>query len=205
MLACDSSVFEEARKLGLEALELVQCKDDPLNEAAASRAVGIASARLGDLGGAFEALSHARQAAQRGNDGMVAAAITNNMGAVLHLQGRYAEARRHYHESLTFYERIGAKRQIASLWINLGDLVWLNGDGDWATASDYWVRAQQMCEQIGDRRNLAVALSNLAEGMIRRGEREAALPLVERTYALACDLGEQELRRDMQRLLAQHR
>jgi tetratricopeptide (TPR) repeat protein len=203
MLAFDGGAFSDARRLGWEALELLQGKEAAHDEAAAWRAVGIAAARLKDLSSALEALSRAREAAQRGHDGMVAAAITNNMGAVLHLQGRYAEARDHYAESLSFYERIGAKRQIASLWINLGDLVWLGGDGDWEAASSYWTRAHRLCEEIGDRRNLAVALGNLGEALVQRGDLAAARPYLERTCALARDLGEQELLQDMQRLLAQ--
>ena len=201
MLAFDGGAFVDARRLGLEALDLLNGREAVHEEAAAWRAVGIAAARLKDLDSALAALARARQAAQRGHDGMVAAAISNNMGAVLHLQGRYGAARDHYRESLNFYERIGAKRQIASLWINLGDLVWLGGDGDWEQAESYWSRAQRLCEEIGDRRNLAVALSNLGEGLTQRAEHTAARPYLERACALAQELGEQELLHDMQRLL----
>lgn len=201
MLAFDGGAFADARRLGHEALELLAGKDAPHEEAAAWRAVGIAAARLADLDAALAALSRARRAAQRADDAMLAAAITNNMGAVLHLQGRYARAREEYAESLSFYERVGAKRQIASLWINLGELAWLNGDGDWEAARSYWTRAERLCEEIGDRRNLAVALSNLGEALVQHGERPAARPYLGRAAELAQELGEQELLRDMRRLL----
>ena len=133
---------------------------------------------------------------------MLVAAITSNIGVVLDMQGRYDQAGEAYRDSLSFYERIGAKRQIASLWINLGALVWMHGAGEWREAHTYWSRAIRVCEEIGDRRNLAEALANLAEALLVRGEPDAARPHLERALDLARSLGRQQLLAHLERLAA---
>jgi tetratricopeptide (TPR) repeat protein len=202
MLAFDSGTFEEARRLGHTALSLLAGKHAPQDEAAAWRAIGISAASSGDLPVAVEALRHARHAAHQAGDAMLVAAITSNIGVVFDMQGCYQEARDAYRDSLGFYERVGAKRQIASLWINLGALVWMHGEGDWQTAQRYWLRAASLCQEIGDRRNMAEALANLAEGLIVRGELAAARLHVERALDLARALGRQHLIAHLERLAA---
>jgi tetratricopeptide (TPR) repeat protein len=205
MLAWECGSFTEARRLGEEALTLIGERDAPREEAAAWRAIGIAAARDRDLAGAYAALTRGQAAAQRGRDAFTAATIGGNLGAVLQLQGRYAEARALYEDSLAFYERIGAKRQMVSVWINLGELAWRAGDGDWATARGQWSRAAWLADEIGDRRNLALAVMNLAEGHVSRGDLAEAVTYLERAQQLARELGDAELERTSERLLAQAR
>jgi len=201
MLAMDCGAFDETRRLGEDALGLLAQREAHLEEAASWRAIGIAAARSNDLDAAHDALTRGHAAAQRASDRFTAATIAGNLGAVLQLQGRFADARELYQDSLAFYEGIGAKRQIASVCINLGDLAWRNGDGDWDTAHACWQRAAALCEEIGDKRNLAIAFSNLGEAHVRRGEMADGIPFLQRALALARELGNSMMVRDLERLV----
>src|SRR5207237_4117216 len=125
MLAVFRGAYAEARLLGAEAIALLVDVDGaPLDRAAAYRAVGIAAAREDDLPVAGEAFSRALDAARTGEDALLSATISLNLGTVLHLQDQRAEAFARYRQALEFYERIGAKRGIALASNTLADLCW---------------------------------------------------------------------------------
>jgi tetratricopeptide (TPR) repeat protein len=203
MLAMCRGAYAEARRLGGEAIDLLARVDGaPLDRAAAYRAIGIAAGREHDLPVASEAFSRALEAARQGQDALLSATISLNLGTVLHLQGQADEAFARYHQALEFYERIGAKRGIALAANNLGDLCWRGGEGDWEQASTLWLRAQRLYEEIGDQRGLAIALLNLGEAQVRLGWLERAEPLLRRTRQLAGELDDDEIRDDVDRALA---
>jgi len=193
MLARDCRDYAQARAIAQEAIELLEGQALPRDLAAARRALGIAAAQAGDLVAAQEVLDQGLEAARDGQDTLLAASIATNLGTVLRYQGRYAHARERYQESLAFYERIGAKRQIARSWINLGDLAWRDGDGDWETAHEHWDRALRLLEEIGDKRNIALVLVNLGEGHTQRRDFTAAEPILQHLRRLAHELDDAEL------------
>jgi tetratricopeptide (TPR) repeat protein len=208
MLAVVRGAYAEAGLLGSEAIRLLQDLDGvPLDRAAAYRAVGIAAAREDNLAGAGAAFTRALDAARSGQDGLLSATISVNLGTVLHLQGHTEEALGRYREALAFYERIGAKRGIALTCTNLGDLYWRGGDGDWAEANGYWQRALQLYEEIGDQRGLALVLRNLGEAHVTLGLLDTAEQFLRRARALADQLDDGEMRdgidRELGRLGAQ--
>jgi len=195
MLAVFRGAYAEARLLGAEAIALLDnVEGAPLDRAAAYRAVGIAAAREEDLPVAGEAFTRALEGARAGEDALLSATISLNLGTVLHLQGQRAEGLDRYQQALEFYERIGAKRGIALASNNLGDLCWQSGDGDWEQASAHWQRARRLYDEIGDQRGLAIALLNLGEGQVRLGFLDAAEPLLRRARALTDELEDDEMR-----------
>src|SRR5205807_5361130 len=141
-----------------------------------------------DLRVAGEAFICALEGARAGDDALLSATISLNLGTVLHLQGQRAEGLERYQQALEFYERIGAKRGIALASNNLGDLCWRGGDGDWSEASAHWQRAQRLYDEIGDQRGLAIALRNLGEAQVRLGMLPGAEPLLRRARSLADEL-----------------
>jgi tetratricopeptide (TPR) repeat protein len=190
MLAVVRGAYAEARLVGAEAVALLARVDGaPLDRAAAYRAVGIAAAREEDLPVAGEAFARALDAARSGQDGLLSATISVNLGTVLHLQGQTEEALGRYREALAFYERIGAKRGIALTCINLGDLYWRDGKGDWSDANTHWQRAQRLYEEIGDQRGLALVLRNFGEAHLKLGQLEIAEPYLRRARGLAPSRG----------------
>jgi tetratricopeptide (TPR) repeat protein len=195
MLAICRGAYAEARLLGAEAIALLaNLRDVPLDRAAAYRAVGIAAAREEDLPVAGEAFSRALEAARIGEDALLSATISSNLGTVLGLQGQSHEAFERYHQALEFYERIGAKRGIALACNNLGDLCWRGGEGNWEQARGYWQRAQRLYDEIGDQRGLAIVLLNLGEAEVRLGMLDTAEPQLRLVRALADDLDDDEIR-----------
>ncbi|HEX8968721.1 MAG TPA: tetratricopeptide repeat protein, partial [Chloroflexota bacterium] len=164
-----------------------------LDRATAYRAVGIAAAREEDLPVAGEAFSRALDAARLGQDALLSATISLNLGTVLHLQGELDQALERYRQALEFYERIGAKRGIALASNNLGDLWWRGGEGDWDQASAHWQRARRLYDEIGDQRGLAIALRNLGEAQVRLGLLATAEPLLRQARALGDDLQDAEI------------
>ena len=195
MLAVCRGAYAEARLLGAEAIALLADVDDvPLDRAAAYRAVGIAAAREEDLPIAGEAFARALEAARIGEDALLSATISSNLGTVLGLQGQTLEAFERYHQALEFYERIGAKRGIALACNNLGDLRWRGGEANWEQARGYWQRAQRLYDEIGDQRGLAIVLLNLGEAQVRLGMLDSAEPQLRQVRALADDLQDDEIR-----------
>src|SRR5207253_9078603 len=123
MLAVERGAEAEARLLGAEAIALLVGQPSvDMDRAAAYRAVGIAAAREDDLPVAREAFGRALEAARAGEDELMSATISLNLGTVLHLQGHHDDALKLYHQALEFHERIGAKRGVALASNNLGDL-----------------------------------------------------------------------------------
>jgi len=203
MLATARGAYADARLLGAEAIALLADVDEaPLDRAAAYRAVGIAAAREDDLPVAAEAFDRALGAAHAGQDGLLSATISVNLGTVLNLQGQTDEALRRYREALAFYERIGAKRGIALACNNLGDLYWRDGDGDWIEANPQWQRAQRLYEEIGDQHGLALVLSNVGQAHLKLGYLNTAEPLLRRGRDVAMQIGDDEIRDEVDRALA---
>jgi tetratricopeptide (TPR) repeat protein len=132
----------------------------------------------------------------------LSATISVNLGTVLHMQGQTEEALSRYREALAFYERIGAKRGIALACTNLGDLYWLDGEGDWTAANEQWQRAQRLYDEIGDQHGLALVLSNLGDGHVKLGYLDTAEPLLRRARALAVQIDDDEMRGEIDRGLA---
>jgi tetratricopeptide (TPR) repeat protein len=203
MLAVFRNAYAEARMLGAEAIALLErVEGAPLDRATAYRAVGIAAAREEDLTVAREAFSRALEAAQAGQDALLSATISLNLGTVLHLQGERDNALERYRQALEFYERIGAKRGIALASNNLGDLWWQAGEGDWQEARTHWQRAQRLYDEIGDQRGLAIAMRNLGEAHLRLGELQTSEPLLREARRLAVELEDDEIRDGVDHALA---
>jgi class 3 adenylate cyclase/predicted ATPase len=202
MLAMSRGADAEARLLGAEAIALLT--DEPsasLDRAAAYRAVGIAAAREDDLPVAREAFGRALDSARVGKDALLAAAISLNLGTVLHLQGHLDEALEIYHQALEFHERIGAKRGVALVANNLGDLYWRGGAGDYELANAQWQRSLRLCEEIGDQHGIAVALQNIGEAQIFVGAFDTAEPLLRRARGMALEMDDAELKDEVEGLL----
>jgi class 3 adenylate cyclase/tetratricopeptide (TPR) repeat protein len=203
MLAVSRGADAEARLLGAEAIALLARHDGAdLDRAAAYRAVGIAAAREEDLPVAREAFGRALECASAGNDALMSATISLNLGTVLHLQGHSDDALKLYHQALEFHERIGAKRGVALASNNLGDLSWRGGGGNWEQTRVHWQRALRLYEEIGDQRGLATTLRNLGEAHTLRGSFAEAEPLLRRARVISEELGDDENRDAVDRALA---
>jgi adenylate cyclase len=203
MLAVSRGADAEARLLGAEAIALLAQQDGAaLDRAAAYRAVGIAAAHEEDLPVAREAFGRALECAGAGKDALMSAAISLNLGTVLHLQGHLDEALKLYHQALEFHERIGAKRGVALASNNLGDLSWRGGSGDWEQARVHWQRSLRLYEEIGDQRGLSTTLRNLGEAHTLRGSFAEAEPLLRRARVISEELGDDENRDAVDRALA---
>jgi len=203
MLAVSRGADAEARLLGAEAIALLLDTPEASQErAAAYRAVGIAAAREDDLPVAREAFGRALESARAGKDALLAATVSLNLGTVLHLQGHVDEALDIYHQALEFHERIGAKRGVALVANNLGDLYWRGGEGDWSQAAVQWQRSLRLYEEIGDQRGIATTLRNLGEGEVTNGQLDAAEPLLRRARAISLEMDDGELLDEIDRTLA---
>ncbi|GAC1314799.1 MAG: adenylate/guanylate cyclase domain-containing protein [Chloroflexota bacterium] len=204
MLAIERSAFAEARVLAREATNLLAHESSTtLDRAAAFRAAGIAAARQNDLPAARDAFVRALDSATKGQDAVLSATISLNLGTVLHLQGEREDALKLYHQALEFHERVGAKRGVALAANNLGDLYWSSGshDADNEQALRYWQRSLRLYEEIGDQRGLATVLRNLGEMELGRDGCDAAEPYLRRAATLALELDDTELATAVKRML----
>jgi tetratricopeptide (TPR) repeat protein len=104
--------------------------------------------------------------------------------------GRYDEAIKFLQESLSIARALDDLRMVVSV-LNVLGLAAL-GQGDRVAARLHGVEALTLANKLDNKRQIAVASTALAQIHRLEGELDAAIPLYERTVALARELGDSE-------------
>ncbi len=82
----------------------------------------------------------------------------------------------HEREALEIWARLGRKRAVGIVEMNLG--VQAYADGRWEEAVDWYRRSQEDCAATGDRYQVAIAGANLGEVLVSRGLLDEAEPVL---------------------------
>jgi non-specific serine/threonine protein kinase len=106
-------------------------------------------------------------------------------------QGDYPAARALQEQALAIYRRLGERRGIARVLINLGMLV-AEGQADLPAAQSLFEEALAILRELGDQQSTSTALTNLGLIAHLRGEHAAAQALYEAALAIQQTLGDQE-------------
>ncbi len=141
--------------------------------------------RAGQMGDALErahaAMEHAR--AQDDAEGIAAALV--RAGEVYYRVGNYADARASAEDTLRHAG--GASRARADALIVLGNCAFENGSLD--DAESFFLRATDLCRQMGYEHSRFRALHNLAACVYAmRGQFDLALATYKQAYQIACEL-----------------
>ncbi|SDH32472.1 DNA-binding transcriptional activator of the SARP family [Lentzea fradiae] len=130
----------------------------------------------------------ALRAAQRsGEDGVLAAALTN-LGALRRLLGDYDQAAKHLHEAVELHRRTGDHYGAARALSNLG--IVQERLGEYEEAASLHQEALALHQRLGSRYGEAAALLNLGNAYSRPGHHADAAEYLERALELFRRLGD---------------
>jgi predicted ATPase/DNA-binding SARP family transcriptional activator len=108
-------------------------------------------------------------------------------GALALLQGDVAAARSFFEQSLTIWQALADKPEIARLLHSLGDVV---GRADWEAARAYYEQSLALKQEVGDRKGSAASLCNLGYIAVKQGDLCRARTLFEEAVAIDREFGE---------------
>jgi tetratricopeptide (TPR) repeat protein len=114
------------------------------------------------------------------------------------------EAERHGETALRIFEQLGDLTEQAHMLNNMG--VQRLAEGHWPDALLMFTRAAETYRRIGDAANAAGSDYNRADGLVRQGRSDEALPLLQNTLRVARAVGDEDLvalvRKEMGRALS---
>lgn len=111
----------------------------------------------------------------------------NNLGEVLHEQGRDDEARPLIQKALGLFDEVKNQRWQAVALVNLGMIE--HSASRYAVAESYFRRALKLYKEIGDRRGIGEALNRLGGTVYWYGKYQEALEFNHKAYELFSELG----------------
>ncbi|MCJ7468591.1 MAG: sensor histidine kinase [Maribacter sp.] len=114
------------------------------------------------------------------------AAYASHAIEILNNQGRYIEALELCQEALQLYEVIGNQQDIATALINVGS-EW-HYLSDFQLATEYYLKALKIAEDVNDKRLQRIANNNLASIFINLKEYEKGKHYAEKSLTLAKEL-----------------
>ena len=184
--------WENAEEIYREAERLANQIDDAQGSAQAQRSLGWLMRKRGEYGAAEERLVRAREGYQRLADSAGVSNILADIGEIYRLQGKFAEARAYYNESLKLAESIVEPRlrQKARAHALKGAGTVATWQGDYATARKLNEESLAIRRELGDTPGVATLLNNL--GIIARFQRDlsGARQMNEESLALFREMGD---------------
>jgi len=179
------------RRRALEVgIEAAQRDDDKREAALLANYLGIAYQDTGKYTDASEQY----QASLRGLEeigeehSIPYARALHQMGKLAQDQGDYAEARCLHGEAAETFERLGARREQASVLHQLGMLAQVQGD--YAEARRLYQESLGITQQLGDRAGVAATLHNLGALVQDQGDYAEARRLYQESLGIAQQLGD---------------
>jgi tetratricopeptide (TPR) repeat protein len=192
---------DERQALGFLREVEPQLADDgmPALHRRAVNMIGVACYAIGDLDAATSALSRALELATQGDDLLMMAQATNNLGNIANIQGRHEDALWQFRLALPMLQRLGQAYLLAQGYHNMAHI--FRDLGDLEEADEHERRAIDYARDAGAPRVAAMSRTGRAEIALLRGD----APLAETTARLALDeltaLGDPLNEADAQRLV----
>ncbi len=179
--------YDLASQLLNEALSKVQQANNLRVEALVWASLGDLHRDLGAYEQARLAYNDGLQAAIRAGEGFVVTYTLDGLGNIFRLQGNLAQARQQLLKALQHAEQHGSAYETGLCYTSLGILA--SVEVDLAVARQHLNRAVELFESGGFKQEVARACLHRAQVAFLVGEREKALADLERTLALAVQLG----------------
>jgi tetratricopeptide (TPR) repeat protein len=134
--------------------------------------IGGACYALGYIDEAIAAWSHALELATGGDDLLMMAQATNNLGAIANLQGRHEDALWQYRLALPMLQRLGQPRLLAQAYHNIA--ITSRDIGELTEADEHERRAIDYAQDAGVPRVAAMGRTGRGEIALRRGDPKLA-------------------------------
>ena len=184
--------WENAEEINREAERLADNVNDAHGHAQAERALGWLQRKRGEYSAAEERLVRVRESFERLGDSANVSNVLADIGEIYRLQGKYAEARAYYDESLNLAASIADSRlrQKARAHALKGAGTVATWQGDYATARELNGESLAIRRELGDTPGVATLLNNL--GIIARFQRDltSARQMNEESLALFREMGD---------------
>lgn len=165
--------------------------------------LGAASFAVGALDEAQAAWDRALELAQEGDDALLIARATNNLGAIANLRGAMHDALRLYNLAVPVYQRLGEQRGLAETFHNLA--MTYRDLGDLSRSDEYEQRAMSHARDAGWPRLTIMAQVGRAEVALRRGDFPLAAVTAVRAADAAAAEGDDATRADALRCAGEAR
>jgi len=136
--------------------------------------VGVVKRKVGAYETAHEYFSQALETAKNTESLALLSRIHNNIGYLLKIEAKYAEALEHLLESLEYAQKIGDQKPIASRLNNIGEIHDLH-IGDFDKAIQYYQDALRIRKEIQDLRGICISYRNIGAMERRRQNYEEAM------------------------------
>jgi tetratricopeptide (TPR) repeat protein len=143
--------------------------------------IGVACYAIGDLEAATGALSRALELATQGDDLLMMAQATNNLGNIANIQGRHEDALWQFRLALPMLQRLGQAHLLAQGYHNMAHI--FRDIGELDEADEHERRAIDYAHDGGTPRVAAMGRTGRAEIALLRGD----APLAETTARLAVE------------------
>jgi len=184
--------WENAEEIDREAERLAGSIDDAQSQAQSQRALGWLLRKRGEYGAAEQRLLQARQGYQHLDDQAGVSHVLADIGEIYRLQGKYAEARAYYDDSLALASTITEPqiRQRARAHALKGAGTVATWQGDYAMARELNQESLALRRELGDTPGVATLLNNL--GIIARFQRDlvGARQMNEESLSLFREMGD---------------
>jgi len=187
-LAAIQNDFAAARALHEEQLALSQAMQDRVGEFSALHNLGTAAGQQGDHAAAREYLD-ASVTIARELGGQHLAAALHHFGVVVSELGDFTLARAYFEEALSVSRDISVPPTSLAQTL-LTYAVALLEQRHLDEAEGHAAEALELCHQVGDRRSMALALTQLGTIALARGDRETARERLCTSISILRELGD---------------
>jgi tetratricopeptide (TPR) repeat protein len=181
----------EARRVFDAAASDVPVDAPPTLRAAVARAAGALSQASGDLAEAAQHYESALTLAREGADQLLEAEVLTALVAVAFVQEKFHDAVRLGEAALDVVRATGASGKLGKLLSNVAAAA--NEIGDLAHARVLLLESLRLRRELHDLRGQAAVLVNIADNERRAGEALAAADSARAAYAIATQLGDEQV------------
>lgn len=174
---------DEAISYGTEARSLAEQINYPAGEALAYKNIGLAYYFQGEFAEAARNWEPSLQIYEELGDAPMIANLLSNLGAIYHSIGKNMEAIEYYHRALKFVEEGTDSTRLATLVINIG-VLYSELPETYDLARDYYSRAIEMGESLGDIEIMGLGNMNLGQLYMEKEEYDSALFYFEKSLTI---------------------
>lgn len=186
----DSSEFEEARRVLIEAREMAAQQGYTELLLDVKTFLGATYERLGDSSASFKELEDAMQLAQSTNNAATMGELSLRFGTTALFKGDYDRAKDYYMQALQITKDANLKHFTMKALGNVG--IVYGYKGNFVKALEYYKRALDLAIEVGDKIGIARNLHNMGELFFEMEDDEQAYSYFSKSLPISKDIGWRE-------------
>ncbi len=177
----------EALKFYMEALDLINQKEYPLEAGRIFMNVGWLHNRNGDYEKAMDFCTRALEIFRKEKSDYETALALDNLAVIHEFRGQWNQAKRCNKEGIQLMEKLGDQRKLGSFYISLGLLNWKKGKLD--KSKSYFQKSIELMEAIGNTLGIASSYLHLGRVYISESELDKAFAYLEKSLSIFQKMG----------------